>query len=86
MRPIRRSQRGRTPGCGVPAAADRCGRQSAAAWHNNKSSNLINMLAKARHPLLVIADSDISVEPDYLRHRDRAAAGSHGRPGDLPVA
>ena len=34
--------------------------------HNNKSSNLINMLAKARHPLLLIADSDTWVSPDYL--------------------
>jgi ceramide glucosyltransferase len=34
--------------------------------HNNKSSNLINMLAVARHPLLLIADSDISVNRDYL--------------------
>ncbi len=34
--------------------------------HNNKSSNLINILTKARHPLLVIADSDIRVGPDYL--------------------
>jgi ceramide glucosyltransferase len=34
--------------------------------HNNKSSNLINMMVKARHPLLLIADSDITVGPDYL--------------------
>jgi ceramide glucosyltransferase len=34
--------------------------------HNNKSSNLINMLVEARHPLLLIADSDITVGPDYL--------------------
>jgi ceramide glucosyltransferase len=34
--------------------------------HNNKSNNLINMLAKARHPILLIADSDILVGPDYL--------------------
>jgi ceramide glucosyltransferase len=34
--------------------------------HNNKSSNLINMLAKARHPILLIADSDILVGADYL--------------------
>jgi ceramide glucosyltransferase len=34
--------------------------------HNNKTSNLINMLAKARHPVLLIADSDIWVRPDYL--------------------
>ncbi|HEV2703069.1 MAG TPA: bacteriohopanetetrol glucosamine biosynthesis glycosyltransferase HpnI [Steroidobacteraceae bacterium] len=34
--------------------------------HNNKSSNLINMMAVARHPVLLIADSDITVGPDYL--------------------
>jgi ceramide glucosyltransferase len=34
--------------------------------HNNKTSNLINMLTKARHPVLLIADSDIEVRPDYL--------------------
>jgi ceramide glucosyltransferase len=34
--------------------------------HNNKSSNLINMMAKARHALLLIADSDITVGPEYL--------------------
>ncbi len=34
--------------------------------HNNKTSNLINMLAKAIHPVLLIADSDTRVRPDYL--------------------
>jgi ceramide glucosyltransferase len=34
--------------------------------HNNKSSNLINMLALARHPLLLISDSDTWVGADYL--------------------
>jgi ceramide glucosyltransferase len=33
---------------------------------NRKVGNLINLAAHARHPLLVIADSDIAVEPDYL--------------------
>lgn len=33
---------------------------------NLKVSNLINMTAAARHPWLVLADSDIAVEPDYL--------------------
>jgi ceramide glucosyltransferase len=33
---------------------------------NLKVSNLINMARVARHPWLVIADSDIAVEPDYL--------------------
>lgn len=33
---------------------------------NYKVSNLANMLGRARHAYLVIADSDISVGPDYL--------------------
>ena len=33
---------------------------------NRKASNLANMMAAARHPWLVLADSDISVGPDYL--------------------
>jgi ceramide glucosyltransferase len=33
---------------------------------NHKVNNLINMLVRARHEYLVIADSDISVPPDYL--------------------
>ncbi len=33
---------------------------------NRKVSNLANMLGKARHDLLVIADSDMLVETDYL--------------------
>ena len=35
---------------------------------NHKVSNLINMLPGARHDLLVISDSDIIVEPDYLKN------------------
>ncbi len=34
---------------------------------NRKSSNLINMLPRARHDVLVMADSDTLVPPDYLR-------------------
>lgn len=34
---------------------------------NRKISNLINMLPRARHELLVMADSDILVPEDYLR-------------------
>ncbi|MFM0441153.1 bacteriohopanetetrol glucosamine biosynthesis glycosyltransferase HpnI [Paraburkholderia strydomiana] len=33
---------------------------------NRKVSNLINMAAHARHDVIVIADSDIAVEADYL--------------------
>ncbi len=35
--------------------------------YNAKVSNLQNMYAKAKHEMLLIADSDIRVEPDYLR-------------------
>jgi len=34
---------------------------------NPKIANLINMIAHARHELLVMSDSDIRVEPDYVR-------------------
>ena len=34
---------------------------------NRKVSNLINMLPRARHDTLVLSDSDIVVEPGYLR-------------------
>ena len=34
---------------------------------NRKVGNLINMTRRARHPLLVLADSDMRVPPDYLR-------------------
>ena len=33
---------------------------------NGKVGNLINMLPRAKHALLVIADSDLHVQPDYL--------------------
>jgi ceramide glucosyltransferase len=33
---------------------------------NHKTSNLINMLALARHDILAMADSDVFVGPDYL--------------------
>ena len=35
---------------------------------NLKVSNLINMLPRADYEWLVLADSDIRVNPDYLRH------------------
>ncbi len=35
---------------------------------NLKIGNLINMLPSARHDILVIADSDLHVRPDYLDH------------------
>ena len=45
---------------------------------NRKIGNLINMLPTARHDVLVIADSDMHVAPDYLRNLVATLA----RPGD----
>jgi ceramide glucosyltransferase len=44
---------------------------------NAKVSNLINMQAAARHEIIVIADSDIVVAPDYLAD----VAANLGQPG-----
>ena len=33
---------------------------------NAKVSNLINMMAKAAHPTIILSDSDMAVTPDYL--------------------
>jgi ceramide glucosyltransferase len=44
---------------------------------NRKVSNLINMLPKAEHDVLVFADSDVGVAPDYLRN----VVGELQRPG-----
>ena len=41
---------------------------------NAKVSNLINMLAAARHDLLVLSDSDIAVGPDWVRRVTAALA------------
>jgi ceramide glucosyltransferase len=35
---------------------------------NRKISNIVNMLPQARHDVLVFADSDVGVEPGYLRN------------------
>ena len=42
-------------------------RDDTADGPNRKVANLINMLPHAKHNVLVIADSDIHVAPDYLR-------------------
>ncbi len=44
---------------------------------NRKIGNLINMLPAARHDVLVVSDSDIHSEPDYLRR----VADALSRPG-----
>ncbi|SMG20771.1 bacteriohopanetetrol glucosamine biosynthesis glycosyltransferase HpnI [Paraburkholderia susongensis] len=44
---------------------------------NRKISNILNMLPQARHDVLVFADSDVCVGPDYLRN----VIGELQRPG-----
>ncbi len=41
---------------------------------NRKVSNLLNMLAAATHPVLVLSDADIAVRPDYLARVTQALA------------
>ena len=41
---------------------------------NGKVSNLVNMAEHARHEVIVLADSDMSVAPDYLRRLASALA------------
>jgi ceramide glucosyltransferase len=44
---------------------------------NRKVSNLMNMMRAARHDVLIVSDSDISVEPDWLSKVVGALAGDH---------
>jgi ceramide glucosyltransferase len=44
---------------------------------NRKMSNILNMLPEAQHDVLVFADSDVSVAPNYLRN----VIGELQRPG-----
>ena len=48
------------PGCDIALAT------GAGAGANRKVANLENMLRQARGPILVLADSDMRVEPHYL--------------------
>ena len=47
------------------------------AGTNYKVSNLENMMAQAKHDILVIADSDMHVGPDYLAAVTASLAGSN---------
>ena len=67
-----RRLRSRFPECDIAVVADATQHGS-----NRKVGNLINMFAAARHDVLVIADSDVHVSPDYL---DRLVA-TLARPG-----
>jgi ceramide glucosyltransferase len=60
------------PGAHITAVAD-----SRLHGPNRKVSNIINMLPLAQHDVLVFADSDVGVGPDYLRR----VVGELQRPG-----
>ncbi len=59
----------RYPGCDIAVVVD-----DSAPGANRKVANLTNMLAAAKHEILVIADSDVHAAPDYLRRIATALA------------
>jgi ceramide glucosyltransferase len=70
--PVVRRLQGRFPDCDIAVVVD-----ATAHGPNRKVANLINMLPAAKHDVLVIADADVHVAPDWLR-RVVAALGSPG--------
>ncbi len=60
--PVVRRLHARFPECDIAVVVDPTGHGS-----NRKVANLINMLPAAKHDVLVIADSDLHVAPDWLR-------------------
>ena len=58
---VLRRLRARFPGLDMSVVVD-----PATHGTNRKIANLINMMPQARHGMLVVADSDIHAEPDYL--------------------
>ena len=53
--------RARHPGAAIDLVVD-----STVHGANGKVSNLINMMPRAEHPIIVLSDSDIVAAPDYL--------------------
>jgi ceramide glucosyltransferase len=60
--PLVRRLQARFSDCDIAVVVDPTGHGA-----NRKVANLINMLPTAKHDVLVIADSDLHVAPDYLR-------------------
>jgi ceramide glucosyltransferase len=60
--PVVRRLQGRFPDCDIAVVVD-----PTPHGPNRKVANLINMLPTAKHDVLVIADSDLHVAPNYLR-------------------
>ena len=61
--PVVRRLQARFPGCDIAVVVEPTGHGA-----NRKVGNLINMLPAAKHDVLVIADADMHVAPDWL-HR-----------------
>jgi len=61
----------------LPGAAIDLKIDTRAHGSNRKISNVVNMVTLARHPIIVLADSDIEVGPDYLG----AVVGELQKPG-----
>ncbi|HXA21027.1 MAG TPA: glycosyltransferase [Acetobacteraceae bacterium] len=59
--PVVRRVQARFPDCDIAVVVDPTGHGP-----NRKVANLINMLPAAKHAILVIADSDLHVAPDWL--------------------
>ncbi len=59
--PVLRRLQARFPDCDIAVVVD-----PTVHGPNRKVANLINMLPAAKHDVLVIADSDLHVAPDYL--------------------
>ena len=53
---------------------------------NNKVCKLARMVAESKYGYFVISDSDVRVEPDYLRNADGAIHGSTSRCGHIPLS
>ena len=60
--PVVRRLQARFPDCDIAVVVD-----PTTHGRNRKVANLINMLPAAKHDVLVIADSDVHVAPDWLR-------------------
>jgi ceramide glucosyltransferase len=60
--PVAQRLKARFAGCDIAVVID-----PATHGANRKIGNLINMLPAAKHDVLVIADSDVHVAPDWLR-------------------
>jgi ceramide glucosyltransferase len=67
--PVVARLRARFPECDIAVVVDPM-RHGA----NGKVGNLINMLPRAKHAVLAIADSDLHAQPDYLARLARALA------------